>query len=175
MSEVKQTIEVAVPVRVAYNQWTQFEEFPHFMEGVEEVQQIDDTHLHWVASIAGVRREWDAVITEQVPDTCVSWTNIDGAINRGSVMFRPVADGSTMVTLMLDFEPEGFVENVGDKLGFIEGQARTDLERFREFVTDSGMATGAWRGEVHHGLVDDGGIPGGTPPGDPNGPFDPIV
>ena len=151
MSQVMETIEVDVPVYVAYNQWTQFEEFPEFMDGVEEVKQLDSTHLYWVASIAGVHREWNAQITQQVPDKCVAWTNIDGATNRGTVTFAPVTPASTRVTLALDFEPEGIVENVGDKLGFVSGKARGDLERFREFITSRGVATGAWRGEVQDG------------------------
>ena len=155
MSQVMETIEVDVPVTVAYNQWTQFEEFPEFMDGVEEVRQLDETHLHWVASIAGVRREWDAEIVEQVPDKLVSWTNVDGAMNRGTVTFDRVAPGATKVTLALDFEPEGVVENVGDKLGIVAGKARGDLERFREFITARGMETGAWRGEVRDGEAED--------------------
>lgn len=151
MSQVMETIEVDVPVGVVYNQWTQFEEFPEFMDGVEEVRQLDDTHLHWVASIAGVKREWDAQIVEQIPDVCVAWSNIDGATNRGTVTFDRVAPSATRVTLALDFEPEGIVENVGDTLGFVAGKARGDLERFREFITSRGMETGAWRGEVHDG------------------------
>lgn len=165
MSQVMETIEVDVPVTVAYNQWTQFEEFPEFMDGVEEVRQLDATHLHWVASIAGVRREWDAEVVEQVPDKLVSWTNVDGATNRGTVTFDRVAPGATKVTLALDFEPEGLVENVGDKLGIVAGQARGDLERFREFITSRGMETGAWRGEVRDGEAEDPTL-GGLTQGD---------
>lgn len=155
MSQVTETIDVDVPVSVAYNQWTQFEDFPRFMDGVEEVRQLDDTHLHWVASIAGVKREWDATITDQIPDELVAWTNINGAVNRGVVTFDRIAPMSTRVTLALDFEPEGLVENVGDKLGFVKGQARSDLEHFREFITARGTATGAWRGEVHNDFSTD--------------------
>jgi uncharacterized membrane protein len=154
VNQVMEVIQVDVPVDVAYNQWTQFEEFPRFMEGVEEVRQLDDTHLHWVASIAGVRREWDAEIVEQVPDQCVSWVNVDGATNRGTVRFDPVAPMSTRVTLALDFEPEGIIENVGDKLGFVKSRARGDLERFREFITSRGIETGGWRGKVRDGMED---------------------
>lgn len=149
MSRVEETIEVDVPVRIAYNQWTQFEEFPQFMDGVEEVRQLDDTHLHWVASIAGIRREWDAEIIEQVPDRCLSWANIDGVTNRGTVTFEPIAPRTTRVSLSLDFEPEGLIENVGDKLGLVAVRARADLERFRDFITSRGYESGAWRGEVH--------------------------
>lgn len=148
MSTVTETIEVEVPVRVAYNQWTQFEEFPRFMGGIERVDQLDDTHLHWVASIAGVTREWDAEITEQVPDRRIAWTNIDRATNSGSVTFGSTGPSTTTVTLELGFEPEGLVENIGDTLGLVEGQARADLESFREFVTTRGTSTEGWRGAV---------------------------
>lgn len=153
MSQIQESVDVAVPVNVAYNQWTQFEEFPEFMGGVQEVRQIDDTRLHWVAEIAGVHREWDAEITEQIPDTRVAWTNIDGVTNGGVVTFHRLAPDRTRVMLQLDFEPEGVLETVGDRLGFVAGQTRADLERFREFITSRSSATGAWRGEVHGGDV----------------------
>ena len=153
MSMVTETIEVDVPVRVAYNQWTQFEEFPEFMGGIQRVDQIDDTHLHWVASIAGVTREWNAMITEQVPDRRIAWTNTDGATNNGAVTFTTKGPATTKVTLELDFDPEGVVEMVGDTLGLVGGQARADLERFREFVTTRGTATGGWRGGVPGGMI----------------------
>ena len=150
MSQVLEFVEVDVPVRVAYNQWTQFEDFPEFMQGVDKVRQLDDTHLQWEAHIAGARRSWVSEITEQVPDERVAWTNIDGVTSGGVVTFHRLAPASTRVTLQLDFEPEGFVETIGDKLGFVTGQARGDLERFREFVTERGIETGAWRGEIHN-------------------------
>jgi len=153
MSHIQETVDVDVPVRVAYNQWTQFEEFPQFMGGVQEVQQLDEKRLHWVAEIAGVHREWDAEITEQIPDKRVAWTNIGGATNGGVVTFHRLAPQRTRVMLQLDFEPEGILENVGDKLGFVAGQTKADLERFREFITSRGQETGAWRGEVHGGDV----------------------
>jgi uncharacterized membrane protein len=153
MSQIQESVDVEVPVRTAYDQWTQFEDFPHFMGGVEEVRQLDDTRLHWVAEIAGVHREWDAEITEQIPDERVAWTNINGLTNGGVVTFQRLAPDRTRVMLQLDFEPEGFVENVGDKLGFVAGQTKADLERFREFITARGSATGAWRGEVRGGDV----------------------
>lgn len=153
MSTVTETIEVDVPVRVAYNQWTQFEEFPEFMSGIDRVDQLDDTHLHWVASIAGVTREWNAEITEQVPDTRISWTSTDGATNNGAVSFDSTGPATTKVTLALDFEPEGIVEQVGDKLGIVESQARADLTSFREFITSRGTETGGWRHGVPGGMV----------------------
>jgi uncharacterized membrane protein len=148
MSKVEQSIDVNVPVRVAYDQWTQFEEFPRFMEGVESVQQIDDTHLHWVAEIAGKRKEWDAEIVQQEPDQRVAWTATSGAPNAGSVDFHRLGDNQTRVTLTMEIEPEGLVENVGDKLGVPDSTVKGDLERFKEFIESRGSATGAWRGTV---------------------------
>jgi uncharacterized membrane protein len=148
MSTVEESIDVRVPVSTAYNQWTQFEEFPRFMEGVESITQTDDTHLHWVAEIGGVTREWDAEITEQHPDERVAWRAVDGAENAGVVTFHHLDDQQTRVMLQLDFDPEGFVETVGDKLGFVRRRAAGDLERFRTFIESRGQETGAWRGDV---------------------------
>jgi uncharacterized membrane protein len=148
MSEKEKSIEVDVPVSTAYNQWTQFEEFPQFMEGVESVTQVDDTRLHWVAEIAGTRREWDAEIVDQEPDQRIAWRSIDGTGNAGVVTFRPVGEARTQITLDLDVEPEGLVEKIGDKLGFVSKQAEGDLKRFKEFIESRGVETGAWRGEV---------------------------
>ena len=148
MATVEESVEVEVPVRTAYDQWTQFEEFPRFMEGVESIKQSDDTHLHWVAEIAGVRREWDAEITEQTPDQRVAWRTTSGAENAGVVTFHHIADGRTRVMLQLDFEPEGLLETVGDKLGFVGRRAAGDLGRFKDFIESRGTETGAWRGEV---------------------------
>ena len=153
MSTVTESVEVDVPVHVAYNQWTQFEEFPEFMSGVERVDQLDDTHLHWVASIAGVTREWNATITAQEPDRRVAWENIDGATNSGSVTFRSTGASSATVTLEMDFEPDGALENIGDKLGIVGAQVRADLRSFREFITARGTATGGWRGGVPGGMI----------------------
>ncbi len=148
MSEIIESIEVDVPVRVAYDQWTQFEEFPRFMEAVEKVEQLDDTTLQWTAEIAGVRKAWKARITEQTPDQRIAWTSIEGATNAGVVTFHRLDDRKTRVTLQLDVEPEGPVESVGDALGFVQRQAKGDLERFKEAIESRGVATGAWRGEV---------------------------
>lgn len=153
MSSILESVEVEVPIRVAYDQWTQFEEFPLFMDGVEKVQQLDAVHLHWVASIAGVHREWDARITEQVPDERVAWTNLDGVTNGGVVSFTPIGPQTTLVTLQMEVEPDGLLENVADAFGLIERQASGDLERFRDFITARGFETGGWRGEVHGGRV----------------------
>jgi uncharacterized membrane protein len=148
MSTIEESIEVEVPVRTAYNQWTQFEEFPKFMEGVEAVRQLDDTHLHWKAEIWGKVKEWDAEVTEQRPDERVAWTNKDGARNAGAVTFHKVGDNKTRIMLQLDVEPEGPAEKVGDALGAVKRRVKADLERFKEFIESRGRETGAWRGEV---------------------------
>ena len=148
MSTIEQSIEVNVPVRTAYNQWTQFEDFPHFMEGVEKVIQQDDVTLHWVAEILGQEREWDAKITEQIPDERVAWTNIDGATNAGVVTFHKIDDNTTRVMLQMEFDPEGFKEKAADALGLVKGRVKGDLDRFKSFIESRGQETGAWRGEV---------------------------
>jgi hypothetical protein len=150
-TKVEKSVQVDVPVTIAYNQWTQFEDFPHFMGGVEEVRQLDDRRLHWVAEIAGVRREWEASVLEQVPDLKVAWAATAGATNAGAVRFEPAGAGSTIVHLTLEYEPEGVVEQVGDKLGIVERQVVSDLERFKALVEDQGYASGAWRGSVNAG------------------------
>jgi hypothetical protein len=151
-TKVERSIQVDVPVTTAYNQWTQFEDFPHFMGGVKEVRQLDDRRLHWIAEIAGVRREWEASILEQIPDQKVAWAATAGATNAGAVRFEPAGAGSTIVYLTLEYEPEGVVEQVGDKLGIVERQVRSDLERFKALVEDQGYATGAWRGGINEGV-----------------------
>ena len=148
MTKVEQSIEVAVPVSTAYNQWTQFEEFPQFMSGVKQVEQLDDRTLRWVAEIAGVRRQWVATVLEQVPDQKVAWAATEGATNAGAVTFVAVPAGGTRVTLTLDYEPEGLVEKAGDALNVVERQATGDLERFKSFIESRGAETGGWRGEV---------------------------
>ena len=150
MASIEESVEVEVPVSTAYDQWTQFEEFPRFMEGVESVAQLDDTHLHWVAEIAGVRREWDAEIVEQLTDERIAWRATDGADNAGVVTFHHIDDATTKVMLQLDFDPDGFVEQVGDKLGLVRARARGDLGRFKAFIEERGVETGAWRGQVKH-------------------------
>jgi uncharacterized membrane protein len=156
MATIEKSIEVNVPVRTAYNQWTQFEEFPQFMEGVEEVQQLDDKRLHWRASIAGKTEEWHAEIVEQTPDTVVAWRSTTGAENAGRVSFAPAGMNATRVTLRLDYDPEGIVESAGDKLGFVSRRVEGDLERFKEFIESRGAETGAWRGEIHGGTLESG-------------------
>lgn len=153
MVEIDERIEVQVPVRMAYDQWTQFEEFPTFMEGVESVRQTDDAHLHWVAEVAGVHREWDAEIVEQVPDEVVAWRSTDGATNAGAVRFRSVEPGRCEVHLHLEFEPEGMVEAIGDKTGMVRRRAEGDLRRFKDAVEARPGPSGAWRGTVVEGTV----------------------
>ena len=154
MTTVEKTIEINVPLSTAYNQYTQFESFPQFMEGVETVQQLDDKRLHWIAEIAGQKREWDAEITEQIPDQVIAWQSVSGKMNDGRVTF--VADGPTScrVSVLVEYDPQGLVETIGDKLGFVEGRVEGDLERFKEFVEKRGVETGAWRGEVDSGQVE---------------------
>ena len=148
MASVQSTIDVHVPITTAYNQWTQFEEFPSFMEGVKDVTQLDDTHLHWVAEIGGVQEEWDAEITEQHPDERVAWKSTGGRPNSGVVTFHRIDDDTTRITLQLEWEPDGMKESAGAKLGLDERQVEGDLERFRDMVERQGVETGAWRGDV---------------------------
>jgi uncharacterized membrane protein len=148
MASVVETIDVNVPVGTAYNQWTQFEEFPRFMEGVKSVTQLDDTHLHWVAEVAGKEKEWDAEISQQEPDMRIAWNATSGAENAGVATFHRIDDDTSRVTLQLDVEPEGIVEDVGTALGFLERRVKGDLERFKEFIESRGTETGAWRGSV---------------------------
>ena len=148
MSTIEQSIDVNVPVHTVYNQWTQFEEFPRFMEGVEEIRQLDERRLHWRANIGGRVEEWDAVITEQHPDERVAWKNTTGAANAGVVTFHRLADNKTRIMLQMEYDPQGVVENLGDLLGVVSRRVAHDLERFKEFIEARGHETGAWRGEV---------------------------
>ena len=132
----------------AYNQWTQFETFPQFMEGVKEVEQLDDRRLRWHAEIAGKDETWEAEITEQEPDQRIAWRSTTGAPNAGVVTFHQISDGESRVMLQLDYEPEGIVEHVGDMLGVVDRRVEGDLERFKQFIESQGSETGAWRGEV---------------------------
>ena len=148
---VEKTVLVNMPISTAYNQWTQFEDFPQFMGGVKSVTQLSDDRLEWVAEIAGVRRQWQARIVEQIPDRKVAWAATEGATNAGAVTFTDAGGGQTSVHLFLEYEPEGLVEKVGDKLNIVENQAERDLERFKAFIESEGYATGAWRGSVSAG------------------------
>jgi uncharacterized membrane protein len=153
MPTIEDTIEVQVPVQQAYNQWTQFEDFPKFMEGIESVQQLDETHVRWIAEIRGESREWTTEITEQEPDKKVAWKTIDGEVkNDGVVTFEQIAGGQTRVNVLMDVEGESAAENVaGDLLGVVKNQVRGDLERFKQLIESRGEETGAWRGEVRDG------------------------
>ena len=164
MSRITDHIEVDVPVRVAYDQWTQFESFPQFMEGVDRVIQLDDRTLEWTATIAGKTKHWRAEIVEQQPDQVVSWRSTEGAQNDGAIRFESLGANRTRVSLQLDVEPEGLVEKAGDALGIVERRVKGDLERFREFIEGRGQATGSWRGEIEGGVVeeDDGSTSGVT-------------
>jgi uncharacterized membrane protein len=148
MSTMEKSIDVAVPVRTAYNQWTQFESFPRFMEGVDRIDQVSATETHWVTSIGGVRKEFDAKITEQHPDERVAWTTMDGPQHAGVVTFHRLAERQTRVTLQMDYEPDGMMENVGSKLGVVGHRVSGDLKRFKLFIENQGSETGAWRGDV---------------------------
>lgn len=149
MAQIIETIDVDVPVRVAYNQWTQFESFPDFLDEVESVQQIDDTHLRWKVSVGGAEREFDAVVTEQHPDERVAWTSTGGdTAHAGVVTFHTLTDTSTRVTAQIDWEPEGALEKAGALVGAGSHAVRKDLDNFKEFIESRGRETGAWRGDV---------------------------
>jgi len=148
MASVTKSIDVDVPVRTAYNQWTQFESFPQFMEGVEDVRQTDDTHLHWKASVGGQEAEWDAVITEQIPDERIAWHSTTGKTNAGVVTFHRLGENRTKVTVQLEWAPETVTERAGELIGADDRRVQGDLERFKEFIEQRGQETGAWRGEV---------------------------
>jgi uncharacterized membrane protein len=151
MARIEESIDVGVPISVAYNQWTQFEEFPQFMEGIESVQQIDDTHLLWTGEIGGTREEWRAEITEQRPDERVAWHATEGQTNAGVVTFHRIDDETTRVMVQMDWEPKGAKESVGAAVGIDSHRVKGDLKRFKEMIERRGTPTGAWRGEVEQG------------------------
>ena len=152
MERIEKSVEVKAPVNAVYNQWTQFEDFPRFMAGVKEVKQLDDTHVHWHAEIWGKDKEWDAEITEQVPDQRIAWRSISGdAPNAGTVRFEPLGADRTRVNLTMEYEPQGVIENVGDKLGVMSARVQNTVEDFKKFIENRGRETGGWRGEVHGG------------------------
>ena len=165
-TKVEKSVTVDVPISTAYNQWTQFEEFPQFMGGVQKVEQLDDQRLHWVAEIAGVRREWYADILEQRPDEKIAWAATEGATNAGAVYFISAGPSQTNVTLELEYEPEGLVEKAGDALNIIERQAASDLEKFKTFIESRNVESGAWRGEVGAATVGTPGVEMTTSEGD---------
>jgi uncharacterized membrane protein len=159
---IETSIECEVPVRTAYNQWTQFESFPQFMEGVEQVEQVDDTNLHWVARVAGKRVEWDAKIVGQEPDKLISWASTSGRVTNGNVEFQELGPSKCRIDLVMTYEPEGAVENLGDWLGIVRTRVQGDLRRFKEFIESRRVETGAWRGEVRSGQVTTPGASGGS-------------
>ena len=148
MASVQESVDVDVPIRVAYDQWTQFESFPKFMGGVERITQLDDTRTHWVTNIDGVKREFDAEITEQHADHRIAWNSTTGTSHAGVVTFHRLDDEKSRVMLQLDSEPEGVVEKAGDALGILKRRVKGDLERFKALIEGQGEASGAWRGEV---------------------------
>jgi uncharacterized membrane protein len=151
MGEVKESIDVNVPVSTAYNQWTQFEDFPKFMDNIESVTQLDDTHLRWIAEIRGKRDEWKAEITHQEPDKVIAWRALEGKENSGRVEFEPLEGNRTRIDVTLMWEPEGLVEAAADKIGVSDRATKVDLEHFKELIEGRGAETGAWRGEVVEG------------------------
>jgi uncharacterized membrane protein len=156
METIEKSVHVEAPLSAVYNQWTQFEEFPRFMEGVKEVRQLDDKRLHWRAEIAGKDKEWTAEIYRQEPDSMIAWRSTSGAQNGGEVRFQQADDGHTDVTLVLSYDPEGVVENVADALGAVSMRVQGDLNRFKEFIEERGRETGGWRGEIRGGSVSGG-------------------
>jgi uncharacterized membrane protein len=153
MERIEKIVEVDCPVRAVYNQWTQFEEFPRFMSGVREVRQLDDTHVHWRAEIWGKEKEWDAEITEQEPDTRISWKSVSGAANAGTVRFEPLGANRTRVRLVMSYEPEGAIENAGDAMGAVNARLASTVQEFKKFIEARGNETGGWRGEVDDSKV----------------------
>lgn len=149
MASIEKTIEVDVPVRTAYNQWTQFEDFSRFMEGVKEVRQLDDKRLHWHAEMMGKEVEWYAEIIQQLPDERITWRSTSGAKNAGSIYFQPLGTEKTQLTLRIEFEPEGAAQTSASALGLVGLRVEGDLKRFKEFIEERGLETGQWRGEIH--------------------------
>jgi uncharacterized membrane protein len=159
MARIERSIEVDVPVRTAYNQWTQFEEFPQFMEGIKHVRQLDDRRLSWHAEVMGRDETWEAEITDQVPDERIAWRSLSGARNDGMVTFAPLGPERTRVMLTIDYTPEDAVEKAGSALGVVTARVDGDLRRFKEFIERRGVETGAWRGEIREGEAEHSRVP----------------
>jgi uncharacterized membrane protein len=151
MERIQKTIEVDCPLTHVYNQWTQFEEFPKFMEGVKEVRQLDDQRLHWRASIGGKEKEWTSRIIEQIPDNRIAWKSESGEYTSGQVDFAKLGENRTRVALEISYDPKGFIENAGDAVGVVSRRVTNDLEQFKEFIENRGRETGAWRGTIKEG------------------------
>ncbi len=149
MSQIIETIDVDVPVTTAYNQWTQFESFPHFLSFVDSITQLDPTHTHWKVTVAGVTREFDAEITEQHPGERVAWKSGKGEVSQaGVVTFHRLGETTTRVTVQLDWDPQGVIEKAGAVLGIDNASVKRDLKNFKTFIEERGVEGGAWRGEV---------------------------
>jgi len=148
MEMVEKSVEINVPVHTAYNQWTQFEEFPRFMEGIESVKQLDDTRLQWVANIGGERKEWGARITEQIPDQRIAWRSERGEFTSGAVSFQALSPDTTRVTVRVNYEPKDLTEKIGDMLGMVSRRVAGELERFKNYIESRGQETGSWRGTI---------------------------
>jgi len=149
MEHIEKSVDVNAPLSTVYNQWTQFEEFPEFMEGVVEVRQLDEKRLHWKAKIAGKEKEWDAEIFEQTPDASIAWRSTSGVLNTGNVSFQSLGPAKTRVKLKINYDPQGVIENLGDALGVVSGRVQGDLNRFKAYIEARSTETGAWRGEIH--------------------------
>lgn len=165
LSTVNESIDVNVPVRKAYNQWTQFEDFPRFMKSVQQIRQLDDTHLSWRAIVGGEEKEWEVEITEQIPDKRIAWNSTTGVKNAGVVTFHKISKSTTRIMLQMDYQPEGVLEQVGDALGIVRKEARANLESFKELIEERGAETGAWRGTITDGSISTNaaGTEGGNP------------
>ena len=148
MAKAEHAVDVNAPVRQVYNQWTQFELFPQFMDAVEQVTQLSDKRLHWKAKVGGKVQEWDAEITEQIPDQRIAWRSVSGDMNAGVVTFHRLSDDATRVMLQLEYEPQGAVESAGAALGFLDREVKGDLDRFKHLIEQQGQATGGWRGTI---------------------------
>jgi len=148
MAKAEHSVDAHAPIRQVYDQWTQFEQFPHFMEGVEQVTQLDDKHLHWKARIGGKVQEWDAEITEQLPDQRIAWHSLSGDRNAGAVTFHRIDDEVTRIMLQIEYEPQGAIEKTGAALGFLDRQVKGDLERFKEQIERTKQSSGGWRGTI---------------------------
>jgi uncharacterized membrane protein len=160
MQTIEKSIEVDAPISAVYNQWTHFEQFPQFMDGVEQVRQMDDKHLHWIAKVAGKRKEWDAEILEQVPDERIVWQSTSGARNAGVVHFRPKGNDHTLVSLRMDYEPDGAMESIGSALGMLGSRIEGDLRHFRDYLHEHSTETGSHAGEIRRNDINRGGTAG---------------
>jgi uncharacterized membrane protein len=159
MATVEKITEINAPLSAVYNQWTQFETFPEFMEGIEEVKQLDDKTLHWKANVSGTIKEWDAEIIQQVPDSLIAWRSISGPEHNGTVSFRPRGPGRTEVMVRIELQPQSILESIAGALGIVDRRVEGDLERFKEFIQNRPAETGGWRGRISGKGVDQPMVP----------------